>query len=145
MEFPLWLSRLKHDRVYMRMWVWSLASLGGLRIWPCCKLWLRLQMWLGSTVDVAVVKAGSYSSNLDPNLQKFICYRWGPKKKKKKSRCQNLDIGDKLVSTWEQISCCIYPHKYSFGSYYYYYCYYCPFRAHPWHVEVPRLGVELKL
>ena len=31
----------------MRLWVWSLASLKGLRIWCCNKLWCRLQMRLG--------------------------------------------------------------------------------------------------
>ena len=25
----------------MRMWVWSLASISGLRIWHCCELWCR--------------------------------------------------------------------------------------------------------
>ena len=37
-----------------RLQVRSLASLG-LRIWCCCDLWCRLQMWLGSGVAVAVV------------------------------------------------------------------------------------------
>ena len=32
-----------------------LASLGGIRIWGCCELWYRLQMWLRSCVAVAVV------------------------------------------------------------------------------------------
>ena len=32
----------------MKFPVWSLALLSGLRIWRCCKLWYRLQMWLGS-------------------------------------------------------------------------------------------------
>ena len=31
----------------MRLWVESLASLSGLRIWRCCELWYRSQMWLG--------------------------------------------------------------------------------------------------
>ena len=39
----------------MRLWVWSLASVCGLRIWHCCELWYRLQTWLGSGVAVAVV------------------------------------------------------------------------------------------
>ena len=30
----------------MRLWVQSLASLSGLRIWHCCELWCRLQMQL---------------------------------------------------------------------------------------------------
>ena len=39
----------------MRLQVWSLASLTGLRIWHCCELWWRLQMWLRSCIAVAVV------------------------------------------------------------------------------------------
>ena len=30
----------------MRMQVHSLASLTALRIWHCCELWCRLQIWL---------------------------------------------------------------------------------------------------
>ena len=39
----------------LRMWVQSLASLSGLRIWCGCKLWHRSQMWLASSVAMAVV------------------------------------------------------------------------------------------
>ena len=39
----------------MRLWVRSLASLSGLRIWQCRELWCRLQTRLGSCVAVAVV------------------------------------------------------------------------------------------
>ena len=38
----------------VRLWVWPLALLSGLRIWCCCKLWCRLQTLLGSHVAVAV-------------------------------------------------------------------------------------------
>ena len=38
----------------MRLWVRSLASLSGLRIWRCHELWCRLQMRLGSGIVVAV-------------------------------------------------------------------------------------------
>ena len=38
-EFLLWLSGLRTQLVSMRTWVRSLASLTGLRIWCCCKLW----------------------------------------------------------------------------------------------------------
>ena len=34
----------------MRMWVWYLDSLSGLRIQPCCELWCRLKTQLGSYV-----------------------------------------------------------------------------------------------
>ena len=39
----------------MRMWVWSLASLHGLRIQYCCEVWCRSKMGLGSHAAVAVV------------------------------------------------------------------------------------------
>ena len=38
----------------IRMWVWSLASLCGLSIWCCPKLWCRLQIQLRSCIAVAV-------------------------------------------------------------------------------------------
>ena len=41
--------------VSMRMQVWFLALLGGVRIWLCYKLWYRSQMWLGSCIAVAAV------------------------------------------------------------------------------------------
>ena len=47
----------------MRMQVQSLASLSGLRI---RELWCRSRTWLGAGVAVAVVQAGSYSSDLTP-------------------------------------------------------------------------------
>ena len=40
--------------VTMRLRVWSLASLSGLRIQPCRELWCRLQTRLGSGVAVAL-------------------------------------------------------------------------------------------
>ena len=40
--------------VSMRRQFQSHASLSGLRIWHCCKLWCRLQTPLGSRVAVAV-------------------------------------------------------------------------------------------
>ena len=56
----------------MRMWAQSLALLSRLRIWHCHDLWYRSQMWLGSCLAVAVAVAGSYSSNLTPNLETSI-------------------------------------------------------------------------
>ena len=46
LEFPLWLIRVRTWLVPMRMWVWSLASLSGLRIQHCHELWCRSQTWL---------------------------------------------------------------------------------------------------
>ena len=70
----------------MRLWVRSLASLSGLKIWCCRELWCRLQTWLRSGVAVASVQAGGYSSYQTPSLGASICRRYGPKKKKKKTR-----------------------------------------------------------
>ena len=66
----------------MRTRVPSLASFNGLRVWLFCELWYRSQTWLRSCVAVAVVLAGSYSSDLTPNLGTSICCRCGPKKTK---------------------------------------------------------------
>ena len=53
-EFLLWLSRLWTQLVSIRIQVWFLASLIGLRIRHCFTLQHRSQMWLGSCVAVAV-------------------------------------------------------------------------------------------
>ena len=52
LEFPLWLSGLRTWLVSMRMQIRSLASLSGLRIWPCCKVQPRSQMQLKSCIAV---------------------------------------------------------------------------------------------
>ena len=61
----------------MRLPVWSLASLSGLRIRCCCELWCRSKTWLRSWVS-----AGSCSSDSTPSLGTSICLGCGPKKKK---------------------------------------------------------------
>ena len=66
LELPLWLSGLRTQLVAMRMQVQSLASLSGLRVWHCHKLQRRSQMLLRSSIAVAVVQAGSCSSNSTP-------------------------------------------------------------------------------
>ena len=72
----------------MRMLIWSLAPLSGWRIWYCHELWCRSQIQLGFCVAVAMVWAGSYSSNSTPSLGTSICHGCSPKntKKKKKKR-----------------------------------------------------------
>ena len=62
------------------------GSLSGLRIWHCRELWCRSQTQLGPGIAVAVVKVGSYSSNLTPSLGTSICHRCGLKKKTKKKK-----------------------------------------------------------
>ena len=74
--------------------VWSLASLIGLGIQWCHKLWCGLQMRLGSCIVMAVVSASGYSSDLTPTLGTSICHRCGPKKEKKKKKQEREDVLD---------------------------------------------------
>ena len=60
--------------VSMRMQVQSLVLLSRLRIWHCHKLWCGSQTQLGFRTAVAVVKAGSCSSDWTPSLG--ICCMW---------------------------------------------------------------------
>ena len=53
LEFPLWLSGLRTWHSVHRIWIQSLASHSGLRIWHCCKLRRRLQLPLRSGVAAA--------------------------------------------------------------------------------------------
>ena len=66
----------------MRLRVWYLASLSGLRISHWCELWCRWQtalIWL--CCDCGVGQC--YSSDSTPSLGISICYGCSPKKKKK--------------------------------------------------------------
>ena len=47
MEFLLWAQQKRIWVGTTRLWVWSLASLSGLRIQHCWELWCRSQMQLG--------------------------------------------------------------------------------------------------
>ena len=60
--------------VSMRTQVQSLASLSGLKIWCCHELWWKLQMWLRSSIAVAVVQASDYSSDSTPSMGTSIRY-----------------------------------------------------------------------
>ena len=77
------------------MRVQSLALLRRLRIWYCCKLWCRSQVWLRSGIAVTVVQACGYSSNLTPSLGISICASMAIKRKRKKkeySHCCTTNI-----------------------------------------------------
>ena len=74
----------------MRLWVRPLALLRGLRIRPCCELWCRSQTRLGSGVAVAVVEAGSCSSDSAPSLGTSICCGSGPKEQNKQTKNQKI-------------------------------------------------------
>ena len=64
------------------------GSIPGLAQWVgdrrCRELWCRLQTGLRSGVAVAVVKAGTYSSDSTPSLGTSICRGCGPRKDKKR-------------------------------------------------------------
>ena len=83
LEFPVVAQHKWIWLTSMRMQIWSLASLSGLRILHCLELWYRLQTWLWTGVAVAVVWVGSCSSNLTHSLGTFTCCGWGPRKKQK--------------------------------------------------------------
>jgi len=72
-----------------------LALLSGLRIWRCRELWCRWQMRLGSCIAVAVVWAGSCSSDSTPSLGTSICFGCGPKKRTKKKEKKRHRKGSK--------------------------------------------------
>ena len=52
----------------------------------CCELWCRSQMWHRSHFAMAVAWASSCSSDSPPNLGTSICFKCGPKMRKKKAR-----------------------------------------------------------
>ena len=64
----------------------SLASLHALRIRRGRERWCRSQTRLGSRVAVAVVQAGSSSSNSTPRLGTSTCRRCSPRKQQQKNR-----------------------------------------------------------
>ena len=82
-EFPLWLSGNEPDS-YSWGQGFNSCSLSGLRIQRCCEL-CRLQMRPGSPVSVALVQAGSCSSDLTPSLGVYICCGCSPRKQRKKN------------------------------------------------------------
>ena len=73
-QFLFWLSELRIRLVSMKIQVWSLALLFGLRIQSYHKLQHWLQMWLRSGVAITVA-SGSYSCNLTPSPGTSICLR----------------------------------------------------------------------
>ena len=67
-ESTLWLRGLRTRLVAIRIHMQSLASLRGLRIQHCHKLWYRSQMQLRSGVAMAGVYISSCSSDSSPSL-----------------------------------------------------------------------------
>ena len=85
----------KNPTRILRMQVWSLASLSGLRIQHYCELWCRLQTWLRSRVAVPVVKLAAVA--LIRTLVWELPYALGAalkskgKKKKKKEKEKEMN------------------------------------------------------
>ena len=91
----------------MRTQVPSLALLlSGLKIGCCRELWCRSQTRLGSRVAVAVVQAGSCSSNWTPSLGTPKCRGCGPKKTKdiKKYFPNSSNYGRRLEDLEERVN-----------------------------------------
>ena len=55
LRIPIMAQWLTTQLVSMRVGVQSLTSFSGLKIWCCHELWYRLQMWLRSSIAVALV------------------------------------------------------------------------------------------
>ena len=91
----------------VRMQVWFLASLSGLRIWHCHELWCRLEMWLISGMAVAV--ASCCSSNYIPSLGTSICHSCGPNKQTNKQTKMHNTISLKYFQ-WTRKFCTTWPH-----------------------------------
>ena len=90
----------------MRMPVWSLALISGLRIWHCWELWCRSQTQLRSRIAVAVAAAvaGGYSSNLTPSLGTSICNGCSPKKKKEDKKSKIKFISKKTSTLSKRLT-----------------------------------------
>ena len=88
-ESLLWLSNEQTRIGSMRMQVWPMASLKGLRIQSCHELRCRLQTPSRSHLAVAVMWASSYSSSSTPGLVTSVYHGYNPKKQtnKQTKRC----------------------------------------------------------
>ena len=108
----------------MKMWVWSLAFISGLRIWHCHEL--------GCGVGRRC------SSNETPSLGTSICHEWGPKKKKKVYSLFSI------ISTKNHSGNCNYSHYYNVMTTEAVFLCVCMLflELHPWHIKVPRLGLD---
>ena len=96
--------------IHEGIWVQSLALLVGLRIQHCRKLQHRSQMWLRSHVAVAVVYAGSYSSDSTSSLGISMCYSPKKEKEKKKSSISMtapMPICVEILSVILSVGCCV--------------------------------------
>ena len=75
------------------------------------RVWCSLQMWLRSGVAVAVVQAGSYSSDSAPSLGNSICHVCSPKKTKKKKK-KTTQKKQKTSETWTLLQSLEMVHSY---------------------------------
>ena len=71
---------------------------------PGCELWCRAQLWLGSRVAVALVQAGSYSSDQTPGLGTSTGRGSGPSKGKKTKSKNNKNKNKIKIKRMEEPS-----------------------------------------
>ena len=76
----------------MRIQARSPASLSGLRIWHCCKLWYRFQKQPGSNVAVAVLQAPA-AATIRP-LALELLYAAGITIKSERKRKKGIIVGN---------------------------------------------------
>ena len=98
----------------MRFWVRSLPSLSGLRVWHYFNLWCRSQTRLGSGIAVALVQAGSCSSDQTSSLGTSTYCRCGSKKTKTHTHTHKISHAPHSqpfcysVVTWVVIVCTVF-------------------------------------
>ena len=68
---PIVAQRVKNLTVSVRMWVQSLASLSGSRIWHCCELQSRSQMRLRTTTRLPIPH---FEKHISASVLNLLCY-----------------------------------------------------------------------
>ena len=88
----------------------SIAGLAQcIKIWCCYKFQHRLQTWLGSGLAVAVMQAGSCSSDSTPSLgTSYAASAALKRKKKRKKRKNEMDLDVFNQKTMEAVLIVIY-------------------------------------
>ena len=86
-EFPLWLRGQRTRLGFIRMWVWSLTLLTGLRIWCCHELWyISWRPGSDPTLHRPTAAALIQSLTWEPLYAKSAALKSKKKSKKKKKK-----------------------------------------------------------
>ena len=105
LEFLSWLIRLRTRLVPMRIQVWSLASLSGLRIQWGRELWCSSQTWRGSDLTLLWLWCRPATVALIQPLTWELPYGAGVALKRKKNHLINLYSWASIHISWESIWC----------------------------------------